>query len=88
MDKEQIKKLARNKKFIAGIYNYCDRWCERCQFTSRCLNFALGEEESARPENRDITNELFWRKSTETFQVTLDLLKEAAEHEGIGLDTL
>jgi len=23
-------------KFIAGIYNYCDRWCERCRFQSRC----------------------------------------------------
>ena len=88
MDKEQIKKLSQNKQFIAGIYNYCDRWCERCQFTSRCLNFALGEEESADPESRDITNELFWRKLTETFQVTLDLLKEAAEREGIDLDSL
>jgi len=22
--------------FIVGIYNYCDRWCETCAFTSRC----------------------------------------------------
>jgi hypothetical protein len=88
MDKEQIKKLAQNKQFIPGIYNYCDRWCERCQFTSRCLNFALRDEESADPESRDITNELFWRKLAETFQVTLDLLKEAAEREGIDLDSL
>ncbi len=25
--------------FIAGIYNYCDRWCERCPATSRCMVF-------------------------------------------------
>jgi hypothetical protein len=25
---------------IAGIFNYCDRWCERCSFTSRCRLFA------------------------------------------------
>ena len=26
--------------FIAGIYNYCDRWCETCAFTSQCRTFA------------------------------------------------
>jgi hypothetical protein len=25
---------------ILGIYNYCDRWCETCRFTSRCRVFA------------------------------------------------
>jgi len=88
MDKEKIKKLAQNKQFIPGIYNYCDRWCERCQFTSRCLHFALENEESADPESRDMSNELFWRKLNETFRVTLDLLKEAAEQEGIDLNSL
>lgn len=24
---------------IAGIYNYCDRWCEKCSYTNRCLLF-------------------------------------------------
>ncbi len=28
-----------NKSHIPGIYNYCDRWCERCTFTSQCLLF-------------------------------------------------
>jgi hypothetical protein len=28
--------------FIVGIYNYCDSWCDRCQFTSRCRVFADG----------------------------------------------
>jgi hypothetical protein len=26
--------------FIVGVYNYCDSWCGRCAFTSRCLVFA------------------------------------------------
>ncbi len=26
--------------FIVGIYNYCDAWCDRCPFTSRCHVFA------------------------------------------------
>lgn len=30
---------------IPGIYNYCDRWCERCPFIDRC---ALGAQELKR----------------------------------------
>jgi len=26
--------------FIVGVFNYCDRWCERCAFTSHCRLFA------------------------------------------------
>ena len=34
--------------FIVGIFNYCDRWCEACAFTSRCRLFADGAELEAR----------------------------------------
>ena len=33
--------------FILGIYNYCDRWCGCCRFTSRCRVFADGAEHEA-----------------------------------------
>jgi hypothetical protein len=26
--------------FIVGVYNYCDRWCERCPLAGRCRVFA------------------------------------------------
>ena len=42
MDKDWIQCMAKNPDFIPGIYNYCDRWCERCAFTARCMNFAMG----------------------------------------------
>ena len=29
--------MSLNPRNIVGIYNYCDRWCERCPFTERCL---------------------------------------------------
>jgi hypothetical protein len=88
MDKEKLKKLGADPRFISGIYNYCDRWCERCPFTSRCMNFELSEEEFSDPETRDIENEAFWNKLSETFQVTLELLKEMAEERGIDLDSI
>ncbi|MCH8326450.1 MAG: hypothetical protein IIB83_07820 [Bacteroidetes bacterium] len=28
------------KKYIDGIFNYCDRWCEKCKFTSNCRLFS------------------------------------------------
>jgi len=27
------------KTYIEGIYNYCNRWCEKCGFTSNCYLF-------------------------------------------------
>ena len=81
MDKEKLKEMAQDKRFISGIYNYCDRWCERCPQTSRCLNYAMAEEEFADPKTQDIQNEAFWEKLAEIFRDTLDLLKERAVRE-------
>ena len=88
MDKEDIKRLAENPEHIAGIYNYCDRWCERCPFTSRCLNFTLEDEKDADPETRDIRNKAFWDNLAETLQATLDLLRETTEEYSFDLDAL
>lgn len=67
---------------IPGIYNYCDRWCERCSFTARCLNFEMSAEKFGDLENVDITNEVFWQKLSETFAETLSMLKEMAAETG------
>jgi hypothetical protein len=88
MDKERLKKLAEDPRFIQSIYNYCDRWCERCPFTARCLNFALGEEEFDQLEAQDLDNEAFWKKLSETLHVTLELLEEAAEEHEIDLNSM
>lgn len=88
MNRERLEKLAADERFIAGIYNYCDRWCERCPQTLHCLNFSLLEEEFSDPETKDIRNEKFWRKLSEIFGETLELLKEAGKKWGIELETL
>lgn len=41
--------MASDKSFIPGIYNYCDRWCERCAFTARCRTY----ERASRYEQGD-----------------------------------
>ena len=88
MDKEKLKSLTRDKRYISGIYNYCDRWCERCTQTSRCLNYAIGEEEFADPETRDIRNKAYWKKMSEIMQSTLEMVKEMAESAGVDLNEL
>jgi hypothetical protein len=88
MNKDDIKTLAKNKNFIPGIYNYCDRWCERCPHTSRCMNFAMTREYSDDPETSDITNEKFWQSLSEIFKVTREMLEESAEEMGIDLDSI
>ncbi len=88
MKKEDIKKLAKNKDFISGIYNYCDRWCERCAFTLRCMNFAMTREYADDPETSDITNEKFWQSLSEIFKTTREMLEESAAEMGIDLDAI
>ena len=88
MKKEFFEKSDKKSKNIPGIYNYCDRWCERCPFTSRCLNFEMSDEKSGDLKDNDISNEVFWQKLSETLQETLSMLKEMAEERGIDLDDL
>lgn len=88
MNKNEMLELARNPNFISGIYNYCDRWCERCSFTSRCLLYAMEQREWSDPATRDISNEAFWQKLHAVFQQTMEMIKEFAEEQGIDLESL
>lgn len=55
--------------YIDGIYNYCDRWCERCPLTARCRQFAFEEE----LKRSDDENAAFWK-------VFEDLREQQTEH--------
>ena len=67
---------------IRGIYNYCDRWCERCTLPERCAVFAA---EQGSPSS-DTDNEAFWRQLHDTLGVAMELVKEAADEYGLDLD--
>jgi hypothetical protein len=45
--KDRMHELARKKGYIDSIFNYCDRWCERCAFTSKCRNYEFGKDAPA-----------------------------------------
>lgn len=88
MDKERTFTEEINQNIIPGIHNYCDRWCERCPFSRRCLSYSLEKEEYSSTESRDMSNRKFWDKLAETFKMTRELIKQAAEDQGIDLSEI
>jgi hypothetical protein len=81
-----LTELANNPDLISGIYNYCDRWCERCPLTSRCLVYATEQEDNDSPETRDTRNEAFWQKLNTIFQETREMIVEWAREAGVDLN--
>ncbi|HXE52677.1 MAG TPA: hypothetical protein VN541_06655 [Tepidisphaeraceae bacterium] len=79
----RLRKLARNPNFISGIYNYCDRWCERCPMTSRCTLFAQENAEREEAGTRDAENEQFWRAVAKSFAVTKRMILKDMKEQGI-----
>lgn len=89
MDKDKLIEMAKNPDLIPGIYNYCDRWCERCTVTLRCLTF-LTEEEKKKESNyspeSDGLNEKFWKEIKDSLSLTMEMVRDFAEKEGIDLE--
>jgi len=90
MRSDELRDLAGDPNLISGIYNYCDRWCERCQFTSRCFLYASeqADPDLDDPEVRDINNEKFWRKLQDIFRNTAEMLAEWADETGVDLNSI
>src|SRR3989440_7836251 len=90
MRSNKLKELADNPAFISGIYNYCDRWCERCAFTSRCFLYATeqADPDANDPEIRDLNNEKFWRKLHDIFTDTAMMISEWAAEAGVDLNSV
>ncbi len=76
---------------IPGIYNYCNRWCERCSFNYRCRVYSkqLSYEESFNDLDNPLTEEA---KSIEIIKKSLDealaLLDEKAKELDVDFNNL
>ncbi|MBM4045313.1 MAG: hypothetical protein FJ279_09380 [Planctomycetes bacterium] len=80
-----------NKRFISGIYNYCDRWCERCAKTERCYLYAQEQADRAEYEAQGKdpdSDEAAMEMVHQNFQRTLEMLKQMAQEQGLDLDKL
>lgn len=88
MDKDELLRMAGDSRYISGIYNYCDRWCERCRFTARCLNFESLRtfRSNTPPESQDAKDRL--EEVQKSLDLSEDLLLEAVREGGIDPDFL
>ncbi len=89
--KKSLADLAKSDRFIPGIYNYCDRWCERCILTNKCLVYAHEQEiktDSGDPEANDMNNKKFWDQIRLSFEVMFEMIQEDAERLGIDLNNM
>lgn len=80
---------SRKKKYIAGIYNYCDRWCDRCAMSDHCSLFAqetrLKERHLARGENPNDMDVMI-KDVQKNLRKTMRLISEKANVDSAELD--
>ena len=79
--------------FIPGIYNYCDRWCEKCEQQLRCMSFVMGKKieqkggfNFEREGHRE--DESIWTRLKEVFESTYEVLHELAEERGLNVEDI
>ncbi len=82
--KRKMKEITGRAEIIPGIHNYCDRWCERCSFVSRC-SVGIAEFEMDGPD-RDLRNKEFWEHLSMVFEATHEMIMESALEMGIDLN--
>ncbi|HVT79299.1 MAG TPA: hypothetical protein VHM90_01470 [Phycisphaerae bacterium] len=85
MKEKDIFREVRNPRHIPGIYNYCDRWCERCAYTLRCANFAIGQKMDADSKPHEREKENLWPRLAAVKGAAEAILAKHADHPGVGV---
>lgn len=89
---EKIKKATSGENIIAGIHNYCDRWCERCTQTKHCAVYKMEQLNRKEGDNinepLDANNKQFWENLTLNMAATMEMLREGMEKWGIDLNEI
>ncbi|MFW5821298.1 MAG: hypothetical protein ACOCWA_08410, partial [Bacteroidota bacterium] len=76
--KEKIKSFIRtipDKRYISGIYNYCDNWCDRCDLRNKCSSYDM-EKEVFKDRNYDISDPQLGMDTKAISQATREILEE------------
>jgi hypothetical protein len=96
MTPKRLKQLAENPEHIPGVYNYCDRWCERCPLTRRCPTYAmeledLEEQFDAHPAavgDRDQDNAKFWNALAGNMSLVRQMIEEDCRERGMDFEAI
>jgi len=70
--------ISENPNLISGIYNYCDRWCEKCKQTERCTIYTF-EKSLLKDNTQDNMSELL--------KQAIELLEEIEQEQNIELES-
>lgn len=68
------------EKYIPGIFNYCDSWCERCPFTNRCRSY---DPRHAQAEN---DSGALLEMLHDSLQEAMTIIREHVEEQGFDWD--
>jgi hypothetical protein len=74
-----------NPQNIPGIFNYCNRWCERCAFSDRCTLYQQEQREWP-DEGADMNEDSFWDKLKGNLENSIEMLQELASEQGVDLN--
>jgi len=80
---DELFKLAKSKKFKPGIYNFCDRWCEKCKDTEKCFLYAQEMQKRVRNMMKGKDNNDWLEEIKHTFEITKKLIERDLQKEGI-----
>ena len=75
--------------YIEGIFNYCDRWCERCPLASKCESYAPYFEGSKNElQKRDEENKLFWSTIDDKINEAVDFVEKKAVEKDVDISDI
>lgn len=81
----------KKNRFIPGIYNECDRWCEYCKLTHHCFLYAKEKERMIehlkKGEDPNDWNVLM-KDVEDSLKEAMELIKKEARERGIDIDNL
>jgi hypothetical protein len=70
-------------RFIPAIHHYCNRWCERCEFSHRCYKFAITEDAlGVGAATRESASQTVFDALSRIFAEAHDELEQAAQRAG------
>jgi len=82
--KKHIKDISKGKELIPGVYNYCDRWCERCTMAKHCSIYYM--EQSEIDSSDDTKNGV--DRISDIFSLTMEMMQEMSSELGIDFNDI
>jgi hypothetical protein len=79
---DRLMERAASPNLIPGVYNYCDRRCERCRFSERCLSHLESRQAEAAPEEDSLAT-----ATTRSIGRAFELVHMIAKRQGFDLSS-